>query len=99
VLRQYLWPEGHGWLKARVLLAISLLIGAKLLTIQVPFLFKDIIDRLTPGTGADLSAAETAVLAVPIALLLGCEYSRQPCVTTRLCLRDDCLHDHAPVSA
>lgn len=72
-LGRYLWPEGRPWLKARVAFALSLLLGAKLLTIQVPFLFKDIVDRLSPETVEGLAAADKAMLAVPLALLLGCE--------------------------
>ncbi|KAA0163285.1 hypothetical protein FNF28_04343 [Cafeteria roenbergensis] len=70
-LGRYLWPEGRPWLKARVAFALSLLLGAKLLTIQVPFIFKDIVDQLSPETVEGLAAADKAVLAMPLALLLG----------------------------
>ena len=73
ILMRYLWPKGQPWLKARVVLALSLMVGAKLITIQVPFLFKDIIDRLTPGGAKDMSDAEKLAMAVPVALVLGCE--------------------------
>ncbi|GAA5966678.1 hypothetical protein JCM21900_005650 [Sporobolomyces salmonicolor] len=40
------WPKNDWGTKTRVLLAIALLIGGKLLNVQVPFLFKDIVDTL-----------------------------------------------------
>ena len=45
-LVQYVWPKNEVYLKARVCFAMSLLIGAKVLNIQVPFILKDIIDSL-----------------------------------------------------
>ncbi|KAG6069076.1 Iron-sulfur clusters transporter atm1, mitochondrial [Claviceps aff. humidiphila group G2b] len=42
----YLWPK-HGFAtKVRVGIAVSLLIGAKLLNVQVPFYFKSIVDSM-----------------------------------------------------
>ncbi|ORY84119.1 P-loop containing nucleoside triphosphate hydrolase protein [Leucosporidium creatinivorum] len=38
------WPKNDWGTKTRVLLAVGLLIGGKLLNVQVPFFFKDIID-------------------------------------------------------
>ncbi|KAF8342939.1 P-loop containing nucleoside triphosphate hydrolase protein [Cantharellus anzutake] len=40
------WPKGHQDTKIRVVLALSLLIAGKLLNVQVPFLFKAIVDGL-----------------------------------------------------
>ena len=45
-LAQYVWPKGEPALQARVTVAMGLLIGAKILNLQVPFLFKNIIDTL-----------------------------------------------------
>ena len=45
-LLSYVWPSGHPALRARVLISLSLLVGGKLLSIQVPFLFKGIADDL-----------------------------------------------------
>ncbi|GEM09995.1 mitochondrial ABC transporter ATM [Rhodotorula toruloides] len=51
------WPKNDWGTKTRVLLAVGLLIGGKLLNVQVPFFFKDIIDTLNveidPTTGQD----------------------------------------------
>jgi ATP-binding cassette subfamily B (MDR/TAP) protein 7 len=45
-MTQYLWPK-HGLnTKIRVGIAVSLLIGAKILNVQVPFYFKSIVDAM-----------------------------------------------------
>eukprot|EP01138_Halocafeteria_seosinensis_P007703 gb/GECG01007871.1/.p1 GENE.gb/GECG01007871.1/~~gb/GECG01007871.1/.p1 ORF type:complete len:761 (+),score=85.16 gb/GECG01007871.1/:1-2283(+) len=45
-LLKYLWPKGHTKLKARVVISLALLVGAKVLNVQVPFIFKRIVDEL-----------------------------------------------------
>lgn len=45
-LFKYIWPNGDNKVKSRVLIALSLLIGAKLLNVQVPFFFKQTIDSM-----------------------------------------------------
>lgn len=69
-LKRYIWPSGKGSFKMRfrVVSAMSLLVGAKVLNIQVPFLFKSAIDSLT--------AAPDTVVAVPLALLVGYGFAR-----------------------
>ncbi len=57
-----LWPEGRPDLRARVVIALVLLIGAKAATLSAPFLFKEAIDALGPGAAA---------VAAPVALVLG----------------------------
>ncbi len=42
----YVWPVGHPFLRTRVVVALGLLVGAKVLNIQVPFLFKRLADEL-----------------------------------------------------
>lgn len=42
----YIWPKGKPWIKFRVVSALTLLISAKLLNVQVPFFFKQIIDDM-----------------------------------------------------
>jgi ATP-binding cassette, subfamily B, heavy metal transporter len=62
----YMWPADRPDLKARVLLALGLLMAAKLATIAVPFTFKWATDALVQDTGgAELT---TLVLAVPLAM-------------------------------
>ncbi|KAI0206665.1 transporter ATM1 precursor [Astrocystis sublimbata] len=57
IIRQmahYLWPKGKGSLdtKLRVSIAVTLLVGAKVLNVQVPFYFKSIVDAMNIDVGA-----------------------------------------------
>ena len=45
-LVHYLWPEGEPWLRARVAGALTLLVVAKVVNIQVPLFFKYVVDAL-----------------------------------------------------
>ncbi|CAJ0891886.1 13096_t:CDS:10 [Entrophospora sp. SA101] len=45
-LTRYIWPKDNLSIKIRVVMALSLLVGGKILNVQVPFLFKNIIDSL-----------------------------------------------------
>ncbi|KEZ43114.1 Iron-sulfur clusters transporter ATM1, mitochondrial [Scedosporium apiospermum] len=51
-MSHYLWPKGNLDTKFRVALAVSLLIGAKVLNVQVPFYFKSIVDAMNVDVGA-----------------------------------------------
>lgn len=51
-MSHYLWPKGNFDTKFRVGLAVSLLVGAKLLNVQVPFYFKSIVDSMNMDVGA-----------------------------------------------
>lgn len=71
-LGQHLWPStalhhDATSLKARVVLSMGLLVSSKLITIQVPFLFKNIVDQLNVAPDAFLTGAA----AVPLSLLVG----------------------------
>ncbi|MEX0838858.1 MAG: ABC transporter ATP-binding protein/permease [Parvibaculum sp.] len=59
-----LWPAGRSDLRARVVIAMIALIGAKAVTVYVPFLYKEAVDRLSPETAA------AAALIVPVALIV-----------------------------
>ena len=61
-LLQWLWPAGRFDLKARVAVALVLLAAAKVTTVYVPFLYKEIIDRLTGDSGL--------AIALPVGLIL-----------------------------
>ncbi len=63
-LMPYLWPRGQWEMKARVVVAVVLLIAAKVATVAVPAVFGKAVDIL------DQSAGTTAI-AVPLALLIG----------------------------
>ncbi|SCZ88442.1 BZ3500_MvSof-1268-A1-R1_Chr2-1g04413 [Microbotryum saponariae] len=60
------WPKNDWSTKTRVLLALGLLVGGKLLNIQVPFFFKSIIDTLNveidPTTGGGVFAIAGTVI-------------------------------------
>ena len=61
IIRQLLpnvWPKGDSSAKTRVVIALSLLIAGKLMNIQVPFFFKNIVDSLNIPI-AELSAQQT----------------------------------------
>ncbi|QIW95808.1 hypothetical protein AMS68_001326 [Peltaster fructicola] len=64
---QYLWPKNDFNTKFRVGLSIGLLIGAKVLNVQVPFYFKSIVDSMnidfTTLGGTAMTVAGTAIFA------------------------------------
>ncbi|KAJ5779749.1 ABC transporter integral membrane type 1 [Penicillium paradoxum] len=45
-MAKYLWPKNDWGTKIRVSSALSLLIGAKILNVEVPFYFKNIVDSM-----------------------------------------------------
>ncbi len=54
----YLWPDGQGWVKRRVVLSMTFLLMAKLVSVGTPFLYKQAVDALagdTPDTGTLLA--------------------------------------------
>jgi ATP-binding cassette, subfamily B, heavy metal transporter len=61
-LLPYLWPKDRPDIRARVALAVTLLVGAKLATVTVPVFYKQAVDALSGAGG-------TAVV-VPIAIVL-----------------------------
>jgi ABC-type transport system involved in Fe-S cluster assembly fused permease/ATPase subunit len=46
----YLWPEGEGWVKRRVVLALIALVAAKLVAVGTPFFYKAAVDALAGET-------------------------------------------------
>jgi ATP-binding cassette subfamily B protein len=42
----YLWPEGQGWVKRRVVAALGFLLLAKLVSISTPWIYKLAVDQL-----------------------------------------------------
>ncbi|RMA41375.1 ABCB family ABC transporter ATP-binding protein/permease [Rhodophyticola porphyridii] len=42
----YLWPRGQAWVKYRVVIALSMLVVAKLVAVFTPFLYKAAVDAL-----------------------------------------------------
>jgi len=62
-LLPYVWPKGETELRARVIIALLLLLGAKYATVNVPILYKGAVDALSVG------AAQA--IAVPVSLIVG----------------------------
>ncbi|KAI9288450.1 P-loop containing nucleoside triphosphate hydrolase protein, partial [Umbelopsis sp. AD052] len=65
-LMRYVWPKDDNGVKARVVIALGLLVGGKLLNVQVPFFFKNVIDSLNVTFTED-----TTLLAICGAAVIG----------------------------
>jgi ABC-type transport system involved in Fe-S cluster assembly fused permease/ATPase subunit len=59
----YLWPAGEGALKARVVIAMLLVLVAKAATLTMPFAYKAAIDRMAAGMEAAVGLAMALVVA------------------------------------
>ena len=75
-LFNFVWPKDNIRIRVRVVVALTLLIGAKLLNVCVPFLFKEIVDFLNkhaPLKGDENSptSSRDKLLMVLIALVVG----------------------------
>ncbi|MFO6463342.1 ABCB family ABC transporter ATP-binding protein/permease [Jannaschia sp. KMU-145] len=46
----YLWPDGQGWVKRRVVIALAMLVVAKVVAVTTPFFYKAAVDALAPET-------------------------------------------------
>lgn len=64
-LTPYLWPRGDVELRARVVIALVLLVAAKVATVAIPAVFGRAVDTLEAGVSAG------GVAAVPVVLLIG----------------------------
>ena len=42
----YLWPEDKAWVKRRVVIALTMLVAAKLVAVATPFFYKAAVDAL-----------------------------------------------------
>ncbi|TPX56213.1 hypothetical protein PhCBS80983_g04708 [Powellomyces hirtus] len=65
-LGAYLWPKNEPGIKARVVIALSLLLGGKILNVNVPILFKQVVDALQP-----MPVPEATMMTVAGTVLLG----------------------------
>ena len=63
-LMQHTWPRGDNGTKARVVLAVALLLAGKLLNVQVPFFFKAVIDKMNDAVNAQLDLTNPNTLWV-----------------------------------
>lgn len=66
-MTRYLWPKDDWGTKLRVGLAVSLLVGAKVLNVQVPFYFKSIVDSMNIDVAAVGGTATTVAGAMILA--------------------------------
>ena len=72
-LLPYLWPAGRTDLRIRVMIAIVLMIAAKVTTVYVPLLLRSAVDSLTLPDGVSAAAAAAAsepLIVLPLGLLL-----------------------------
>ncbi|BCS24429.1 ATP-binding cassette Fe/S cluster precursor transporter ATM1 [Aspergillus puulaauensis] len=66
-MSKYLWPKGDWGTKLRVGTALSLLVGAKVLNVEVPFYFKSIVDSMNVDFAAVGGTAYTVAGSMLIA--------------------------------
>ena len=59
----YLWPEGQGWVKTRVVLALLALLASKMIAVGTPILYKQAVDVLA-GEGVPVLALGAVGLTV-----------------------------------
>ncbi|MEO1137856.1 MAG: ABC transporter ATP-binding protein/permease [Pseudomonadota bacterium] len=63
----YLWPDGQGWVKRRVVLALLALVVAKLVAVGTPFFYKAAVDALAgegQSTGWMLAAGAVSLTVI-----------------------------------
>jgi ATP-binding cassette, subfamily B (MDR/TAP), member 7 len=72
-LLAFVWPKKSISIKIRVIVALSLLIGSKLLNVTVPYLFKQIVDFLNRNSNIKefAQSTEDKIITVIIALIIG----------------------------
>ncbi|HVH48264.1 MAG TPA: ABC transporter transmembrane domain-containing protein, partial [Sphingomicrobium sp.] len=64
-----LWPRGEAELKARVLLALALVLAGKAVVLAMPFAYKAVVDRMSAGDAA------FAVIAALVAAYAGARFA------------------------
>nr|QCO93570.1 ATP-binding cassette subfamily B member 4 [Chilo suppressalis] len=64
----YIWPKDNEMIRKRVLLSLSLLFGAKVINVSVPFLFKYAVDEVNQATMTPAGDALLGMATVPQAL-------------------------------
>ncbi|KAH3670866.1 hypothetical protein OGAPHI_000577 [Ogataea philodendri] len=66
-LLSYIWPKNNPWAKFRVVVALAMLIAAKILNVQVPFFFKSIIDSMNIDWVSQAGVLPTTIGAIILA--------------------------------
>ena len=72
---QYIWPADDKAIKERVTLAVGLLVGAKMMNVAVPFIFKYAVDYLNFGNTLNMNSAPETIVTVATSILVGCKES------------------------
>ncbi|XP_068182140.1 iron-sulfur clusters transporter ABCB7, mitochondrial isoform X2 [Antennarius striatus] len=74
----YVWPKNRPDLRARVVISLGLLAGAKITNVMVPFMFKYAVDELNQMSEhmLNLSDAPSTVVTMATAMLIGYGVSR-----------------------
>jgi hypothetical protein len=70
-LFRFVWPKDNRAIKIRVTVAMSLLLAAKLLSVAVPILFKQIVDFLNKNVNIKDESTQAKILYSVIALIIG----------------------------
>ena len=65
-----LWPADQRGLRLRVVVSLALLVLAKAATLAIPFVYREAVDSLTPGTAALLAAPVVLVVAYGVTRFL-----------------------------
>ncbi len=72
-LKTHLWPSNGtanaNQIKTRIGLSLSLMLAAKVISIRVPFIFKDMVDTLTPMV-SEMEPGIVCATAAPVSLVL-----------------------------
>lgn len=68
-MSHYLWPKDNMGTRFRVGLSVALLVGAKLLNVQVPFYFKNIVDSMN----IDFTAVAGTAWTVAGSMIVACK--------------------------
>ncbi|XP_076444479.1 iron-sulfur clusters transporter ABCB7, mitochondrial-like [Babylonia areolata] len=68
----YIWPKGNLGIKVRVITALSLLVGAKVVNVQVPFIFKYGVDYLNDSNNwLHMSDPSNTLTTAAVAIMIG----------------------------
>ncbi len=70
-LLPYLWPRDDMGARVRVVIAAIFLVCAKLALVWVPVVYSWAVDALVPASGSAGTLPAAAVIAVPVALIVG----------------------------
>lgn len=73
-MSHYLWPKDNMGARFRVALSVGLLVGAKVLNVQVPFYFKNIVDSMN----IDFAAVGGTATTVAGSMIVACKPPNRP---------------------